>query len=1193
MSIVATPLLAAVAASALLAAVAPALAVADFPQDPPNDPNYDRAEENCSLHSVNDEQYYLYSRMSICTPRATNPESAAGMSVDRAWRELGTGRPDVTIAYIEGGINWHAGDVRDLVDKVFLNRGELPAPTTRVPDGRLSARDYGDARDANGNDVVDPEDLIVRYSDGRDDDGNGYVDDISGWDFYHDQNDPATVDSAYDHANNQMRQAAAETDNGFRGAGVCPACTILPIKAAAEALVRTDDLAEAWLYAADLDADVIVSVTADLGYSSFMRRAVEHAWARGIVMVAASNDFGSTDHQGGMFHPHVIPGNGLVTDSQGVPGPGANGLTTTFMARSGQTSWGTKNFTSVSTQGGSTSTSTPTHGGVAALVLSAGMDAAAAGRLGRPLSGAEALQVIRATALDVDDPASNWPSRPGWDLQFGYGRPNVFRAMRAVHDGEIPPVGWISSPDWYALVDPARRPQVRVSGHVEARRSTGYRWRLEWAPGPEPTEGEFRLAGSGAGAKPYDGTLGRVDVAAIRARAERPMALSRTKTLETNERYTVTLRLRVTDSEGRVGEDRRAIAVHRDPSWLEGFPKRIGPGGESQPQLADLQGRRRLATVFGDADGRVHAIDGRTGRELRGFPILTDPTRVTRAHAGIDPGHEPIIANVAVGDLDGHGRLSVVATTTTGRVYVWNARGERRAGWPRSLDAGVQTPTIPRPRLPFTRLPVRGATAPPVLADLSGGRGLEIVQAGWDGRLHAWTADGADVDGWPVEVIVDAALAPPAGYRRLQDHKLDTPPAVADLDGSGRPEIVVRSQYSDILGPDLQPFPYGHVHAYHADGTPVAGWPRKLPALAAYYGSAQEFITEGANAPVAADIDGDGDDEVTVSPIFSGTLVLERDGSVKTVYGPVPDATTELATDVRRLQQAGSLPADFAVSFTTSGAFGRFGQGLAFAEPGSGLLSIATGLLLTGSGVPITHSLRTYDARSTLPRPGFPARIQGLDFLGGPAIADVTGDGRPELLVGGDTSALHAFTESRAQARGFPKFHSGWMLYAPATGDIDGDGDTDVVAATREGYLSAWSTPGVPAGNAEWWSFRHDERNTGRYGTDTRPPGVATAVKLSADGRTVTFTAPGGDWYAGAARRYEVRANGRSVRVAGVRSGERVRVRLSDVADRVTVRAVDAAGNRAAPASADRAGSITGRSRGAAAGPGRRTSRSA
>src|SRR4051795_2736219 len=269
-----------------------AASLAAFQQDPPNDPEYAPAEQGgqatCLQRAGDDEQHYLYSFMPQCTPSARDPENAAGMSLDKAWRRFTPGNGRTVIAYIEGGINWHH-DPQELADKVFLNKGELPKPTTpgkgrRICHAALCAADYSDTKDANENDVVDPEDIIVRFSNGRDDDGNGYRDDISGWDFYNDQNDPATVDSTYDHANNQQEQAAARTNNGLKGAGVCPRCMLLPVKAGAEALDRTDDLAQAWLYAADLNADVLVSTTADLGYSSFMRQAVERVWDKGTIM---------------------------------------------------------------------------------------------------------------------------------------------------------------------------------------------------------------------------------------------------------------------------------------------------------------------------------------------------------------------------------------------------------------------------------------------------------------------------------------------------------------------------------------------------------------------------------------------------------------------------------------------------------------------------------------------------------------------------------------------------------------------------------------------------------------------------------------------------------------------------------------------------------------------------------------------
>src|SRR5438874_12152605 len=95
-------------------------ALAAFPQTAPNDPDYPG-------------QTYLFDHIPSSTPRATDPESSSGMWVDRAWRDFTTGRPDTVIAYVEGGINWHDASAADLVNKVYLNRGELPVPCTGSP----------------------------------------------------------------------------------------------------------------------------------------------------------------------------------------------------------------------------------------------------------------------------------------------------------------------------------------------------------------------------------------------------------------------------------------------------------------------------------------------------------------------------------------------------------------------------------------------------------------------------------------------------------------------------------------------------------------------------------------------------------------------------------------------------------------------------------------------------------------------------------------------------------------------------------------------------------------------------------------------------------------------------------------------------------------------------------------------------
>jgi hypothetical protein len=1154
----------------------PGGAATGFPGGPPDDPDYAPAEQGTVLTCLTKaapgaEQHNLYSFMPQCTPGATDPEKASGMSVDAAWRDYTTGSPDTVIAYVEAGINWHGSDVADLAGKVYLNTGELPKPQDsgtydKDGDGAVTAADYKDdsrVHDANGNGVIDPEDLIVAFSDGHDDDGNGFTDDISGWDFYDDQNDPATTDATYGHANSQLRVAGAQTDNATLGAGICPKCRLMPIRAGQEALDRTDDLTAAWLYAGRAGAKVIVSTTADLGYSSAMRRAVDKLWNDGVVMVESSNDFDSADHQGGMFWPHVIPGNGLVPNTDGVPGVLANALTTTYRERSNLTSFGPHSMFSVATTGGSTSESTPTTGGLFGLLLSYGRQAAQEKKIAWPLSNGEAVQVMRATASDVADASLGWPGRPGWDSQYGYGRPNVHAAMAAVAAGDIPPVATIESPDWYSLYDPQTTPSVPVTGHVEARRAASFRYELQYAPGVDPAESDFTKAGSGDGSGTFDGKVGTLDLSSLPSSFwNKAYTMSDDKELSTTEQYTVTLRLRVWDDENRMGEERRTIEVHHDPALRAGFPARFGIGGESQPALADLQGTGHQAIVFGDADGRVHAVDGVSGKELPGWPATTNAAAARVP--GFDPGHEPIIAPVAVGDLFHDGRQEVVVTSTTGRTYAFDASGRALPGWPKTLDTGVSKPAIPRPALSYTRSAHQGATASPVLVDLDGRPGLEIVQAGWDGHLHAWHADGSAVSGWPVKV---AAPPKPSSGVAINDEKLDATPAVADLDGDHKPEIVVRSQHSETPGSGIQISGANYVYAYHADGSAVSGWPVRLGSIITYYGSAQEFITEAANSPAVADVDGDGKDEVATGPSFAATYLIGGDGKVRSRYGPLNNPALGLLNgdeDVIRALLNGKLPADVPASFTTSGAFGHFGElgRLGYAESGSGAVSLIAALLYPGSGSPIGNFERGYDASTGLPSWGFPHQRQGLDFLGAPIVTDVTGDGEPEVVDGGDTSTVHAFNPS-GQPSGFPKFTGGWTLFSPSAGDLDADGHTDLVTTTREGYLFAWKTDGKP--DAESWTYHHDEWRTGRYGTDTRPPGILRDVQRA--GATVTFTAPGDDWYAGRAASYRVTADGTTTTVAAtVDAGGRQSVPVPSGAQKITIQAVDDAGNVGAPA---------------------------
>jgi len=146
--------------------------------------------------------------------RQAEVKMGVGMHADRAWEKT-IGDRRVRIAVLDSGIKW---DHDDLVNKHYLNKGELPEPEKACRtkdfdpkdpydtngDGIFNMADWvkegpkdrpktpcdSRVKDSNKNGLIDPGDLIELLSDGKDDDGNGYVDDISGWDFFRDDNNP-------------------------------------------------------------------------------------------------------------------------------------------------------------------------------------------------------------------------------------------------------------------------------------------------------------------------------------------------------------------------------------------------------------------------------------------------------------------------------------------------------------------------------------------------------------------------------------------------------------------------------------------------------------------------------------------------------------------------------------------------------------------------------------------------------------------------------------------------------------------------------------------------------------------------------------------------------------------------------------------------------------------------------------------
>jgi len=219
---------------------------------PPNDPDYPGSWEfRSDIPEQIDRSKMHPSELAL---------GAIGFSLDRAWQQT-IGRPEVLIAVLDSGIRW---EDRELVRKLHLNRGELPRPVgaddhDRNGDGRFNIDDYdGDPRvhDTNGNGFLDAQDLIAAFSNCVDDDGNGYPDDISGYDFFSGEhcgraggdNDPHD-ETDFGHGSGIASSAAAETNNRKYGIGVCPNCSILPVRVGDSFVVDVNQFARGLIFA--------------------------------------------------------------------------------------------------------------------------------------------------------------------------------------------------------------------------------------------------------------------------------------------------------------------------------------------------------------------------------------------------------------------------------------------------------------------------------------------------------------------------------------------------------------------------------------------------------------------------------------------------------------------------------------------------------------------------------------------------------------------------------------------------------------------------------------------------------------------------------------------------------------------------------------------------------------------------------
>ena len=866
---------------------------------------------------------------------------------------------------------------------------------------------------------------------------------MRGYDFYERDRDP-TSDTRNSHGTQVAGVLGAAADNGIGIAGIAPGARIMPLRTADHILHQGTRLAQAIVYATDHDADVLsMSLGAD-SFSRQLRDAVSYAAANGTVAVVASGNEFHFHHHYPQMHDDALAVGGInpdtadLRDKDPTLAPTAND----FTVHASYADYGPHLDVVAPTQvpaitfgGGTelkwsgTSAATPHVAGVATLVASR------ARAQGLELSAGELIQIVRMSADDLADPGNGYA--PGWDLTSGWGRVNALEAVKMAEPGRIPPVPDIDSPGWYR---PATG-KVKVRGSISGRSSV--EWELLIGDGEQPSE--WRPVAGGADTHQIAAPGGEVSEGSIRGRIQTLAKLGR---LPAGGH---TLLLRASDADGNVGEDRAFFtSLGRDQRVHRGFPLDLRTSGEASPALAELDGRRGDEIVLATADGRIRVLSGRTGETLPGWPrAMRKVPGAGAAAKRIGPMRAGLLATPAVGDIAGGKAPEIVATGLDGRAYSWTAEGRPVRGFPYRIDL----------RRPAEDGQLDAAIyASPALADLEGDGRLEIVFGAADQRIYAIDGRGRDLPGWPVVAREGGNIA-----------KILSSPAIGDLDGDGSPEIVEGT--AEAYG--STPSTTGRLYAFTAAGERVPGWPVEPPALAA---DSIPLAGEGVpDSPSLADVDGDGDDEVAIAA-FTGTPQLyDGDGSA------IAGAGVQGHFQVEGAGPSSPATAPAALGLGANAAFGRLSpDGPLQLFGGLVDLRLAQAQISPATPVEFEHLLGGWDARSGAWLENFPVPVEGWEILTAPAVADVGGDGRAEVVDGSSGNVLHAYGADGSEPPGWPKQAGGWLLASPAVGDVDGDRRAEVVAVTRDGYLFVWDTT-APAGPGEWPSFRHDVRNTGRY----------------------------------------------------------------------------------------------------------------